>query len=1452
MLQKIIRFSVRNKLIIGLFTLALVVWGSIEVTRLPLDALPDITSNQVQVITVSPTLAAPEVERLITFPIEQAVANIPGIVEMRSISRFGLSVITVVFKDDVDYYFARQQVSERLGAVKNEIPPAAGEPELAPATTGLGEIYQYVLRPAPGYESTYNLKDLRTIQDWIVRRQLIGTPGVADISSFGGYLKQYEVAVKPARLKSMGVTITEIFDALEKNNENSGGSYIEKGPAAIFIKTEGLAESISDIEKIPLKHLPDGTPVLIKDVAEVKEGHAVRYGALTYRDKGEVAGGVVLMLKNENASRVIDHVKERIENIQKTLPEGIILETFYDRTKMVDRALNTIKTNLTEAAIIVLIVLIVFLGNLRAGIIVASLIPLAMLFAVIMMNIFGVSGNLMSLGALDFGLIVDGGVIVVEAVLHGLFIKRMTHKNLAPHEVDREVETSAGKLMSAAVFGQMIILIVYFPILSLSGIEGKMFRPMAQTVLFALMGAFLLSMTYVPMITSLLLRKHNFEFKFSIHFIEKLQHIYGKFLTAILNYPRIAMSVVIGFFLFSLFIFSRLGGEFIPEMEEGDFAVDARIMTGANLGETIKTTQEAVAMLENRFPEVEKIITRIGASEIPTDPMPMEMTDLMITLKPKEEWTSAASYDELADKMSAALAEIPGLSAGFQFPIQMRFNELISGARQDVVCKIFGENLDTLTALAAKVEQVIHSVEGTRDVYIESITGLPHLSVRYHRDRMAKYGLNVADVNRLIRTAYAGESAGYVYENERKFDLVVRLDSSQRKEPEQIGNLFIATPSGLQVPLAEVAEIVIKSGPHQIQREDAKRRIIAGFNVRSRDVRSVVEELDKKISENMQFPSGYYIRYGGQFENLNEATSRLAIAVPATLILIFILLFFAFHSLKYVLLIFTAIPLSAIGGVFALWLRGMPFSVSSGVGFIALFGVAVLNSIVLISEFNRLKKTKTDLNDIIMEGAKTRLRPVLITASVASLGFLPMALSQSAGAEVQRPLATVVIGGLISATCLTLIVIPILYRWIERKNFTPAAPVKAATIMLLLMLGNATLQAQKRYSLDEILRIADSSNPTLQAARLEKAYWNTVQSSVFSTPQTELGLEYGQVNSPSNDTKLQLTQAFNLPHVYQRRKSYYASEAALQEAVVNLTAAELHKAIKISYYRMRVLEEERKIYGLLDSLYRQSLTAARSRLDAGESDILETHSAEINLNLVAMQLQDIAADYAIAQRELQYYTNTGILFYPEEVAPKINKPSIPLADNIPAHPGIMYYQSLIDRQEAAAEMEKSARSPEISLGYINQSFKGYYSEDGINQKQLTGSDRFHSIAVVLGIPIFNKSVKTKIRGMQLQREALEKRKYAEISRYLSEAKKLEENIRKLSVRLDYFEKEGLEKADKLIQSAGLSFSLGNMNYTEWAVTVNNAVNLKREYLNTLMEYNQLVIELEYLTQNALK
>ncbi len=1451
MLNAIIRFSVRNKLIVGLCTLALLVWGVIELRKLPVDALPDITSNQVQIITVSPSLAAPEVERLITFPLEQVNANIQGVVEMRSISRFGLSVVTIVFTDDTDIYWARQQVGERLLLAREQIPAQAGTPELAPLTTGIGEIFQYVLRPAKGYEGQYDLTELRSIQDWIVRRQLLGTPGVADVSSFGGYLKQYEVAVLPDRLKSMQVTMGDVFTALEKNNQNAGGAYIEKGPNALFIRTEGLARDMASIEQITVRHTSEGMPVRISDVATVRIGHAIRYGAMTYSDKGEVAGAVVLMLKGANASRVVEEVKSKIEEIKKGLPEGIILETFYDRTKMVDRAISTVTKNLIEGALIVVFVLILFLGSWRAGLVVASVIPLSMLFAIIMMNFFGVTGNLMSLGALDFGLIVDGAVIIVEAVLHRLATTKLVNgqTRVTGKQLDGEVEQATGKMMNTAVFGQIIILIVYLPILTLTGIEGKMFTPMAQTVAFALIGAFLLSLTYVPMLSSILLAvKKGNKKNISDRMMTVLQKMYRPLLQKALQFPRLVVGISLVLFITALFLLTRLGGEFIPEMEEGDFAVDARLLSGSSLTETIAATQKAVTVLQDNFPEVEKIVTRIGASEIPTDPMPLEMTDIMITLKPRDQWKSASSFDELADKMSKAIEVVPGLTTGFQFPVQMRFNELISGARQDVVCKIFGEDLDTLAAYATKIGAIAKTVSGASDMYIETITGLPQIVVDYKREALAHYRLSIDEVNRTVQAAYAGEKAGVIYENERRYDLVVRLDEQARHSLEDVQRLLIATPMGNQVPLEQVADVHIKEGPNQIQREDAQRRIIVGFNVRGRDVESVVKELEEKVKQELKLPAGYFIRYGGQFENLIEAKARLSIAVPAALLLILVMLYFAFGSLKYGILIFSAIPLSAIGGVMALWLRGMPFSISAGVGFIALFGVAVLNGIVLIAEFNRIKKAgMNDINRIIIEGTSVRLRPVLMTAAVASLGFLPMALSQGAGAEVQRPLATVVIGGLLTATFLTLIMLPILYRWLEKKRFGKNKPAKTAMLMLLFLLP-AMGSTQMTMSLEQMLSRAQAENLSLQAQRKGSLYWQQLSRNVFETDKTQIGAEYGGISSAQNDTRFFIGQTMSLPVVYKRRKEWYQKEEIAMSHMTEWKQAELYREVKAVFYQLADGLERQQLLLRLDSIYKKLGEVASLRYRVEESSLLEKTAADVQVYQINIQQQQLAADILILQQRLQWLLNTTDLLLPAYTSLLMDI-VVHTSDTtlLTSHPELKYYQARAAAAESAAAWEKATLAPDIGLQYSNQSIIGYQSPDGITQQYYGAGRRFHTVGVTLAVPLFNGATKARVKAIQVNADK-ERLQAGAVDRQLhTELFNLAEEMKKQEYVIDNYEKIGKSQSELIINSALLAYRTGETNYLEWLVLMNNAVSMQLNYLDAAKAFNQAAIKMEYLT-----
>ena len=1039
MISRIISFSVKNKFIVGLFVIALIGWGTYSLSKLPIDAIPDITNNQVQVISLAPSLAVQEVESFITAPIEVAVANIPDIIELRSISRLGLSVVTVVFEDGVNIYWARQQLSERLKEAEESIPSGLAQISLAPISTGLGEIYQYRLSVEKGYEKEFNPMVLRTIQDWIVRREMLGTAGVADINSYGGFVKQYEIAVNPERLRSMNLTLSDIFNALEKNNENTGSAYIDKNPTAYFIRGIGLVKSLEDIERIVVKTTNSGVPVLIRDIATVQYGSATRYGAFVV-DTAEAVGGVVMMLKGANAHEVIDNVETRIQSIQKSLPKEVKIEPFLNRSDLVGRAIGTVSRNLIEGALIVIFFLVLLLGNMRAGFIVASVIPLAMLFAVSMMNIFGVSGNLMSLGAIDFGLIVDGAVIIVESVVHRISKSKYHHPGvtrLNQEQMDENVLISAKKMMSSATFGQIIILIVYLPIMALVGIEGKMFRPMAQVVTFALIGAAILSLTYVPMASALFLSKNtDHKPNFSDRLIDWIHKIFNPAILFALKRKLLVSVSAVALFLFSLFLFSRLGGEFIPQLEEGDLASSVITLQGGSLTNTVSQVIKANKILLENFPEIKHAVCKIGAGEIPTDPTPMETGDYVITLKDKDEWVSATTREELVSKMEEKLIPLAGVKFEFQQPIQMRFNELMTGSKQDIAIKIFGDDLVLLSEKAADIERVIQTIVGVQDINVEKVTGLAQIQVEYNRDRLAQYGLSVDDVNQVLRAAFAGSQAGVVFDEEKRFGLVVRLDKDYRQSVDDVKNLSVGLPDGHQIPFEQVADISIKSGPAQVSRENTKRRITIGFNVRNRDVKSVINDVSAQIDQKIQLPTGYYISYGGQFKNLEAAQKRLSIAVPVALLLIFVLLYFTFNSVKQSLLIFTAVPMSAIGGVFALLIRGMNFSISAGVGFIALFGVAVLNGIVLIAEFNRLEKEGiTDIKERVLKGLHTRLRPVIMTAAVASFGFLPMALSTSAGAEVQKPLATVVIGGLITATLLTLVVLPVFYIYFSSASF---------------------------------------------------------------------------------------------------------------------------------------------------------------------------------------------------------------------------------------------------------------------------------------------------------------------------------------------------------------------------------------------------------------------------------
>ncbi len=1063
MFQKLITYSIRHKLVIGVLSIALAIWGIWSLVHLPFDSTPDITDNQVQVITQAPSLGAQEVEQYVTTPVEMALANIPRIQERRSISRSGLSVITLVFDDAADIYWARSQVSQVVEQLEKELPKNT-ETEMGPIATGLGEIYHYTVRAKKGYEDKYSLTDLRTLQDWIVRKQLSGTPGVAEVSGWGGYVKQYEVAINTDQLNANGISVSEIFDALQRNNANTGGSYIEQNSNQYYIRGIGVVKSLEDVGNITVKTV-NGTSIKVSDVAKVQLGHATRFGAVTRNGEGEVVAGIAIMLKGENFQEVIKNVKERINQIQKSLPEGVVIEPFIDRTNLVDRVEGTIARNLIEGGLIVIFVLVIFLGNWRAGLVVASVIPLSMLFAFGMMKTFGIDGNLMSLGAIDFGMIVDSAVIIVEAVVTHINTGHFSQPEvraaylaqcqnggaatpfaLTQKQMDEEVHFSASRIRQSAAFGEIIIMIVYIPLMTLVGIEGKMFRPMALTVFFAILGAFILSLTYVPMASSLMLsRKVHTQKTFSDRVIEKLQAWYHPVLDWVLARNKDVITGAVALFCISVVGFKYLGGEFIPSLEEGDFAVEMSMSQGTSLSQMVESCTKAEKLLKKEYPEIKQVVSRIGSAEIPTDPMPVERADIMIALKPKAEWTSAKTTPELMEKMEETLSAIPGLEAEISQPIQMRNNELLTGIKQDVAIKIFGDDLDVLTQQAGKVKKMIEDVPGVSGIFVEEVAGLPQIQVKYNHEKMAAYGVSVDDISEILETTFAGAVAGSLYEGDKKFDIVLRMDPSQRSV-ESLEQLSIPLKDGTNIPLSQVADIDYSPAPAQVSHEDGARRIYVGFNVKGRDVQSTVEDIQKILDEKLKLPDGYYYNYGGEFENLQSATNRLMVVIPIALVIILLLLYATVKNVRESLFVFSAIPLAAIGGVWALWLRGMPFSISAGVGFIALFGVAVLNGIVLIGQMNQMQREEKTADNLsssigvtevihhrIIESCMVRLRPVLMTALVASMGFLPMALSQGDGAEVQRPLATVVIGGLITSTLLTLLVLPAIYKTFTKK-----------------------------------------------------------------------------------------------------------------------------------------------------------------------------------------------------------------------------------------------------------------------------------------------------------------------------------------------------------------------------------------------------------------------------------
>ncbi len=1443
MFDTIIAYSIKHKFIVGLLVMALIGVGSYAIKTLPIDALPDITNNQVQIITSSPSLATQEVELFITYPIELAVKSIPKIVELRSISRFGLSVITVVFEENVDLYWARAQITERLREAEKQIPDDFGSPELAPISTGLGEIFQYTVTAAEGFENQYSVMDLRSIQDWLIIPQLLGTKGVAEVNTLGGILKEYEVAVSPEKLKSMGVTMSEIFSALKTNNENTGGAYIDKKPYAYYIRSIGMINSLKDVSNIVIK-VNNNIPVLIRDVAEVNFGNSIRYGATTRNGGGEVVNGMVMMLKGENSAEIVNLVKEKIEQIKTTLPEGININPYLDRSKLVNKAISTVKTNLIEGALIVIFILVLLIGNWRAGLIVASVIPLSLLFAVSMMRLFGVSGNLMSLGAIDFGLIVDGAVIIVEAIVHRLQSKP-EGSPLTPQQMDDEVYGAASKIRTSAAFGEIIILIVYLPILALVGIEGKMFTPMAQTVSFAILGAFILSLTYVPMMSALVLsKKLNNRKNLSDKIIAAIQSVYTPILNTVFKIKTLVLGLTVLLFGFTLWLFSTMGGEFIPTLSEGDIATHIIIPPGSSLEQEIATTTKAEKILMANFPEIEQIVSKIGSAEVPTDPMPMEVADAMVIMKDKSEWTSATSKEEMFEKMEAVLDDLPGVTTEFSQPIQMRFNELMTGVRSDVGVKIFGEDIERLVALGEQATSIVQSIQGVQDARAETVSGLPQININYNKEKIALYGLNIKDLNQAVNMGFAGASAGVVYEGEKKYNMVVRLAEPFRQDITHIENLYVPLPSGSQIPLSQVADIKLERGPAQISRENGKRRIIVGFNVRGRDVESVVEEIQTKLTAELDLPIGYYTEFAGQFENLKRAKSRLSLAVPIALALIFILLYFTFYSIKQSILIFTAIPLSAIGGVFALWIRDMPFSISAGIGFIALFGVAVLNGIVLIGYFNQLKEEgMTNIMERIRTGTSVRLRPVIMTASVASLGFLPMALSTSAGAEVQKPLATVVIGGLLTATLLTLIILPILYYYLEKGSLAKSNSTSVIGIILLMAIGvNGNAQIT---NVDQAIEVALANNKSIEASSLRVKQSEQLIDAAYIIPKTNFGASLGQINTKAFDMNFSVSQRFS-PFVKKVKKTLARDKHLKSEIAFDLAKQELILEVRQVWDMM---EYKLASIGLLKDQveYWNTFTAnAAKKYEVGESSFIEKSTVELKFKRLEQKNWLLQSDLENLHLRLEGLLNTEESF--NLFVNSYNKKELPLStslDMTEMHPMLRLAIQEIEISRSRANSLKAEKKPDFVAGYFIQSIKGAQEIDGI-VTNYNGIPRFQGVNLGVSVPLFSNGYDARIDAAeteQLVQKAEYDHQFKQAEIFLTSTAG---RINAIQASLDYYEKSGLKSAEEIGIKSQKSYQRGDIDYFEYVQALISKNEVEQAYLDLIHEYNQLVNQFLYL------
>lgn len=1432
MFKAIVHFSIQKKLFVGLTTLFLLLGGIYAMMTLPIDAVPDITNNQVQIVTVSPTLAPQEVEQLITMPIEIAMSNIMNVEEIRSVSRFGLSLVTVVFKESVPTLDARQLINEQIQTVAGEIPTELGTPELMPITTGLGEIYQYVLSVEPGYEEKYDAMELRTIQDWIVKRQLSGIPGIVEINSFGGYLKQYEVAVDPDALYSLNITIGEAFEALNRNNQNTGGSYIEKINKAYYIRSEGMIGKIKDIERIVITNR-GGIPIHISDVGSVRFGSAKRFGAMTKDGEGECVGGIAMMLKGANANVVTKELEARVERVQKMLPEGVRVEPYLNRSELVDRNISTVIRNLIEGALIVFIVLIIFLGNVRAGLIVASVIPLAMLFAFILMRVFGVSANLMSLGAIDFGIVVDGSIVILEGILAHIYSRRLMGRTLSAEEMDREVEAGAGHVARSATFAVLIILIVFFPLLTLTGIEGKYFTPMAKTLVFCIIGALILSLTYVPMMASLFLKRTiSSKPTFADRFFGKLNGVYRRTLHFCLRHIWGTIACSFAALAVSLFLFTRLGAEFIPTLDEGDFAMQMTLPAGSSLTHSIELSKQAEETLMKNFPEIKHVVAKIGTAEVPTDPMAVEDEDIMIVMKPFKEWTSASSRAEMVEKMKASLEPITGAEFNFSQPIQLRFNELMTGAKADIAIKLYGEDMAELYKKAKEASLFVEQVPGAADVIVEQAMGLPQLVVHYDRAKIARYGMNIEELNTIIRTAYAGEAAGVVFENERRFDLVLRLDNDKVADL-NLDKLFVRTAEGIQIPVSEVATIELVNGPLQINRDATKRRIVIGVNVRDADIQKVVRTIQETLDKHIKLEPGYYFEYGGQFENLQNAIDTLTIVIPVALSLILLLLFFAFKSVTYSLVVFSTVPLSLIGGILALWLRGLPFSISAGVGFIALFGVAVLNGILMINHFNNLRKqTKYQMttNRILAKGCPHLLRPVFLTGLVASLGFVPMAIAKSAGAEVQRPLATVVIGGLIVSTILTLIIIPVFYRLVNSSAAWKRQRWLKRLLPFLLFLGILfPTHAQQTVSLEEAVTIALENHPRLKTAMASIERSRASRGESWEVSPTTFNYSWGQINGETrNDNQMEITQSLGSLLTPFYKNALVNRQVTTGEYYRDLVKKEITAEVKRAwaYYQYAFH---------LCALYKEQIEwagrlrkASQLRYEQGDITLLER-------NMSSTLVADLQTRLSQAEEELQLATrrfswtcysdspllpmDTTLVLFPARVA-----------EIAPSDIHLNYFRSVADEKKAMLRIERSRFFPELSVGYVRQKIA-----------PLSGLD---SWMVGISFPVLFFPQHSRVRQAKIDSYIARTEAESNIRQLNNKVEELSVALRKEGEHIRYYTTGALPEAEALLKSATVQFKENETDITQFVQSLNAAREIRRGYIEAVYAYNISALELE--------